>query len=187
MNKDVDDIGLAILLPRKKIRFCPHNDRRIWHLRRQLSTNAEQIYSYRALHNTCPRSLSNNSNPTPVVFSTTTTMNSNTLSSHRVTKYTVYISCVATKDHRTARVNIITSKASNGIFHKHFLRNEFYNSTTDTTTKCLPNNSIENCLRQNEYYYLENDTTVEDIITPSMKWSWSLWHAICIELKATFT
>ena len=85
MNKDVDDIGLAILLPRKKIRFCPHNDRRIWHLRRQLSTNAEQIYSYRALHNTCPRSLSNNSNPTPVVSATTTTMNSKTLSSHRIT------------------------------------------------------------------------------------------------------
>ena len=49
MNKDIDDVWLAILLPQKKIRFCLHNDRRIWHPRRQLSTNAEQIYSSRAL------------------------------------------------------------------------------------------------------------------------------------------
>ena len=72
-------------------------------------------------------------------------------------------------------------------FHKHFLWNAFYNSTTRTTAKCLPNNSNEKCLRLNKYYCLENATAFEDIITFLVEWSCSLWHAKCIELKAIVT
>jgi len=154
------------------------------------SGNEHQISNYASLkfHNTCPRSLINNSNPIPVVSATTTTRNSKTLSSHRITLSIQYT-------HHVLRRKIIAQPAWILLHRKqptvHFTSTSygmnFYNSTTDTTTKCLPNNSIENCLRQNEYYYLENDTTFEDRITSLVEWSWPLWHANCIDLKATFT